>query len=230
MSLLVLGNMLVFESVLPSLVVAREKWLKPGGVMLPDTAKLYMAPIADGQSYEKRLLFWDTIKDKYNVDMSALKPYAMKCLLDQINVQDVNSKDVTAEPAEICSYSLESVKLSELPNIKSSFTFKCSADTTINGFVTWFIVSFPDGSCLSTSPYDARTHWKHAVIYIDQPVSVRRADIIAGSITITPNPSCERFLNVRVNYRHNKDEWQQILRRMDDRGTPLFCLESPYSV
>ena len=38
-----------------------------------------------------------------------------------------------------------------------------------------------------------RTHWKHAVIYIDQPVSVRRADIIAGSITITPNPSCERF-------------------------------------
>jgi len=25
--------------------------------MLPDTAKLYMAPIADGQSYEKRLHF-----------------------------------------------------------------------------------------------------------------------------------------------------------------------------
>ena len=65
-----------------------------------------------------RLMFWDTVKDKYNVDMSALKPYALKCLLDQINVQDVNSEDVMAEPAEICSYLLASVKLPELPDIE----------------------------------------------------------------------------------------------------------------
>ena len=65
-----------------------------------------------------RLLFWDTVKDKYNVDMSALKPHALKCLLDQINVQCVNTEDVIAEPTEICSYSLASVKLSELPDIE----------------------------------------------------------------------------------------------------------------
>ena len=86
-----------------------------------------LLPVDQAECVECRLLFWDTIKDKYSVDMSALKPYAMKCLLDQINVQDVNSEDVMAEPAEICSYSLESVKLSELPNIKVNRGFSLLA-------------------------------------------------------------------------------------------------------
>jgi len=39
--------------------------------------------------------------------------------------------------------------------LQSSFSFDCFGDTTVNGFVVWFKVYFPDGSCLSTSPYDA---------------------------------------------------------------------------
>jgi len=67
---------------------------------------------------EYRLVFWDTVKDKYKVDMSALKPFAVKCLVEHIHVKPVSGEDVMARPAEICSYSLLSVQLSELLHIK----------------------------------------------------------------------------------------------------------------
>jgi len=67
---------------------------------------------------EFRLQFWDTVKDKYKVDMSALKPFALNCLTDHVHVLPVNGEDVMARPAEICSYSLSSAELSQLLHIK----------------------------------------------------------------------------------------------------------------
>jgi len=67
------------------------------------------------------LRFWDTVKDKYKVDMSALKPFAVKCLSDHIQVHAVDGEDVMAQPAEICSYSLSSVTVSELLEIKVNY-------------------------------------------------------------------------------------------------------------
>jgi len=58
------------------------------------------------------------VKHKYKVDMSAVKPFAIKCLTDRIHVQPVDGEDVMSQPAEICSYSLLSVKSSELLQIK----------------------------------------------------------------------------------------------------------------
>lgn len=69
---------------------------------------------------EYRLTFWDTVKDRYKVDMSALKPFAVKCLTDHVQVHTVDGEDVMARPAEICSYSLSSVTVSELSKIKVS--------------------------------------------------------------------------------------------------------------
>lgn len=74
---------------------------------------------------EYRLQFWDTVKDKYKVDMSALKPFAMKCLTDRVHVQPVDGEDVVSRPAEICSYSLPSVQLSDLLQIKVNLIYSC---------------------------------------------------------------------------------------------------------
>jgi len=63
--------------------------------------------------------------------MSALKPFAMKCLVDRIHVQPVNGEDVMAQPAEICSYSLSSVTLSELLRIRVSRGFNFRVTTNV---------------------------------------------------------------------------------------------------
>jgi len=75
---------------------------------------------------ECRLTFWDTVKAKYKVDMSALKPFAVKCLTDRVHVQPVDGEHVMSRPAEICSYSLTAVQLSELLHIRVNHVFHLS--------------------------------------------------------------------------------------------------------
>jgi len=72
---------------------------------------------------ECRLRFWDTVKEKYKIDMSALTPFATKCLTNRIHIQSVDGEDVMSRPAEICSYSLSSVTPTELLTIKVNHWF-----------------------------------------------------------------------------------------------------------
>ena len=44
-----MGYFLLYESMLDSVLWARDKYLVPGGKMLPDRAQLYIAAIEDGQ-------------------------------------------------------------------------------------------------------------------------------------------------------------------------------------
>jgi type I protein arginine methyltransferase len=49
-----MGYALLFESMLESVLVARDRWLAPGGVVLPDMATIYLAgvgPNADGTGF-----------------------------------------------------------------------------------------------------------------------------------------------------------------------------------
>lgn len=38
-----MGYALLFESMLDSVITARDRWLKPGGAVLPDIATIYVA-------------------------------------------------------------------------------------------------------------------------------------------------------------------------------------------
>uniref|UniRef100_A0A671UH89 Protein arginine N-methyltransferase 6 n=1 Tax=Sparus aurata TaxID=8175 RepID=A0A671UH89_SPAAU len=70
-----MGYALLHESMLNSVLYARDKWLQPGGIILPSKAELYIAPISD-PVVEDRLHFWYTLKDQYGVDMSCMSDFA----------------------------------------------------------------------------------------------------------------------------------------------------------
>ncbi|GBO28507.1 putative protein arginine N-methyltransferase 6.1, partial [Araneus ventricosus] len=71
-----MGYMLMYESMLPSFLFARDKWLKKDGHLFPDEVKIYIAPIQDPQEYEYSVEFWKKVEDAYKVDMSALASVA----------------------------------------------------------------------------------------------------------------------------------------------------------
>ncbi|CAJ1452497.1 unnamed protein product [Effrenium voratum] len=53
-----MGYFLIFEAMLDSVLVARDRWLRPGGAMFPDRARLFMAGIEDAEYKEDKLGFW----------------------------------------------------------------------------------------------------------------------------------------------------------------------------
>jgi protein arginine N-methyltransferase 3 len=78
-----MGYALLFESMLDSVLLARDRFLKPGGAILPDVANIY---VALGSREAEGLSFWSNI---YDIDMSlvarSLRDYCTSCLISYLN-------------------------------------------------------------------------------------------------------------------------------------------------
>merc|ERR1711916_139889 len=69
-----MGYFLLYESMLNTVIFARDKWLAADGVVMPDKAIMYLAAIEDGEYKREKINFWDSV---YGFDMSCIKPLAM---------------------------------------------------------------------------------------------------------------------------------------------------------
>jgi histone-arginine methyltransferase CARM1 len=74
-----LGTMLLNERMLETYIIARNKFLKPGGKMFPSEAYLCLAPFMDERLYAEqtgKTTFWDS-SHFYGFDLTALKEQAL---------------------------------------------------------------------------------------------------------------------------------------------------------
>ena len=54
-----MGYCLFYESMLNTVLKARDTWLAPDGLIFPDKAKLYITAIEDRQYKEDKIHWWD---------------------------------------------------------------------------------------------------------------------------------------------------------------------------
>lgn len=199
-----MGYALLHESMLNSVIFARDKWLKPGGLILPSRADLYIAPIND-VVVEGRLDFWSTVKGQYGVDMSCMTDFARKCIMNKdITVNPVTVEDVLSHPCKFAELDLNTVTLEQLRDVNGSFSCVCFGSSSIHAFCVWFTVTFPaeeeKALVLSTSPFKAETHWKQAVLYLDDAVDVMQDTKVEGEISLYPSEENSRHICIRVDY------------------------------
>ena len=77
-----MGYFLLYESMLDCILVARDKYLKPNGLLFPDRAVLFLASLEDEQYREEKINFWDNV---YGVSMKCVKKWALRYpLVDNI--------------------------------------------------------------------------------------------------------------------------------------------------
>jgi len=50
-----MGYFLLYESMLDTVLLARDKYLKPGGLMFPDTASMHICAIEDQEYKEEKI-------------------------------------------------------------------------------------------------------------------------------------------------------------------------------
>ncbi|KAM4872953.1 protein arginine N-methyltransferase 6 [Thomomys bottae] len=204
-----MGYGLLHESMLSSVLHARTKWLKEGGLLLPASAELFVAPVSD-QMLELRLGFWSQVKQYYGVDMSCLEGFATRCLMGhgEIVVHGLSGEDVLARPERFAQLELARAGLEQEleAGIGGRFRFSCYGSAPLHGFAIWFQVTFPGGDSekplvLSTSPFHPATHWKQALLYLDEPVPVEQDTDISGDLTLLPSRDNPRRLRVLLRYK-----------------------------
>merc|ERR1711910_181936 len=102
-----MGYCLFYESMLDTVLYARDKWLAPTGLMFPDKATLYVCAIEDRQYKDDKINWWD---DVYGFDMSCIKKVALQeplvdvvdrnqvvansCMLKEIDIQTCTKDDI----------------------------------------------------------------------------------------------------------------------------------------
>jgi SAM-dependent methyltransferase len=68
-----MGCFLLFENMLESVLIARDRFLKPGGKLYPRFANMYMAPVSYAEFWTANLGF---LRDVEGIDVSAIAPAA----------------------------------------------------------------------------------------------------------------------------------------------------------
>ncbi|GAB2275315.1 Probable protein arginine N-methyltransferase 6 [Dionaea muscipula] len=134
-----MGYVLLYESMLGSVVTARDRWLKPGGLILPSHATLYMAPITHPDRYSHSIDFW---REVYGIDMSAMIPLAKQCAFEEPSVELISGENVMTWPEVIKHVNCYTVTMDELESVAAKFNFKSMMRAPFHGFAFWFTVQF----------------------------------------------------------------------------------------
>ncbi|KAL7422446.1 Nuclear SAM-dependent mono-and asymmetric methyltransferase [Cryptotrichosporon argae] len=190
-----MGYFLLYESMLDTVLLARDKYLAPGGLLFPDQATIYLAAIEDQDYKEEKIEFWN---DVYGFDYSCIKDIALREPL----VDCVDLKAVVSQPCAIRHIDIATVKKEDL-DFKVPFELKATRNDFVHAFLGWFDINF---SCchkpiqFSTGPHAKYTHWKQTVFYTPDTLTVSEGDTIRGTLSCAPNARNNRDLDIVVDY------------------------------
>lgn len=189
-----MGYCLLYENMLPSVLAVRDRFLKPGGTMLPSSCCLQMAPLEDGAWRKSKVDFW---RDVHGIDMSPLAPLATATACEKPQHRLVAPASLIASPFEVLGLDLASVKEAELQRFETNFRFDVPAGRSLDGFVAWFECDFgAAGRLLSTSPSEAPTHWRQTVFSLRQPLEGGGGCTVEGLVTFERHEAYSRGYRV----------------------------------
>eukprot|EP00762_Andalucia_godoyi_P005286 ANDGO_06813.mRNA.1 putative protein arginine N-methyltransferase 6 len=179
-----MGFYLVHENMLPSVIYARDHFLKQGGALYPSKAVLFCAPVDLEQVFQEKIYFW---KDVAGFDMSPFVQHAVESLTSQPLIKELEGSALRGTPQVVDTFDLRTVTLEDVELISSNVALHVFYPTVIHGVSFWFEVQF-EGSqntvTLSTDPGSPATHWKQTTIVFPRAVELEPSQTVVAKIEI----------------------------------------------
>lgn len=174
------GNFLLEENLLPSLFYARDHFLKPSGMLIPDTARMNIA-LVNGDKLYQAVTRCD--KENHGIDFSIIKPHALntpifkkpaaKNFIPCSNPEQIYQLDFYTDHEALCN---------------TTSTLKITNNKPVHFIHGWFDIGFSD-LWLNMGMENPKTHWT-PVFFPLKPI----------------NPDLGNNITVRIK-RGIKDEW-----------------------
>ncbi|GFS38944.1 protein arginine methyltransferase 3 [Actinidia rufa] len=182
-----MGYCLLYESMLSSVLFVRDRWLKPGGAIIPDTATMFVAGFGRGGT---SIPFWENV---YGFNMSCIgkelvEDAAGVPFVDVVDSQDIVTNTVVLQSFDLLKMIPDEMDFSsrielepQLDNPTNCTRDSFSKTTWCYGVVLWFETGFTSRFCkempivLSTSPYAPKTHWSQTILTFKEPIAIASA-------------------------------------------------------
>jgi len=186
-----MGYFLLYESMLNTVLYARDKWLVPNGIIFPDKAVMYLTGVEDGNVKRDRFDFWD---DVYGFDMTPIKQIA----ISEPVVDVVDAKSLVTDSVPILHLDILTCTEADL-EFASNFKLTAQKNDYVHGLVAYFECAFtqihkPIG--FSTAPFARYTHWKQTILYLEEPLTIFAGETVFGEISCKPNKQNNRDLDI----------------------------------
>jgi protein arginine N-methyltransferase 1 len=187
-----MGYFLLYESMLDSVLWARDRWLRPGGEILPDRAVMYAALIEDESYYSDKIEFWD---DVYGVDMSCVKPL----VLNEPLVDSISHKQVVTDYPPFLELDLKTVTPAQL-QFQAGMCLRSGSGQQVRALTVWFECYFSafGNRRLSTSPFSKTTHWKQTTLYLPRPLQLKEGEEVRVRLAVGKCGDNPRHLNIKL--------------------------------
>lgn len=204
-----MGYFLLYESMLDTVLLARDKYLKKDGLIFPDNASLYVAAIEDSDYKEEKINFWDNV---YGFDYSCIKDIALREPL----VDTVEMNAVVTKPCMIKHIDLATAKKEDL-TFTANFSLEATRTDYIHAFLAWFDIGFECSHKpvrFSTGPHAKYTHWKQTVFYTPNTITINEGETVEGTLDCSPNAKNNRDLDIVITYKSSEDGEQKVQYKM----------------
>ncbi|KAF2458785.1 S-adenosyl-L-methionine-dependent methyltransferase [Lineolata rhizophorae] len=218
-----MGYGLLFESMLDAVLIARDRWLAPGGLMVPSYCVLRIAPIQDPDQVDGVINWWNNV---YGFNMTAMKDK----IYEDVVVKIVADAQLVGDSDAFCDIDLHTVRPESLQfrkhfNPEGLIIDEDASHLPFDGFVIWFDTYFQrerrqridpsvhahqyvaegrPGCAFSTGPFSPPTHWRSCVLILDDPGDKKRQlkpdDVVQGTITFKKGPEDKRNLEITVSW------------------------------
>ena len=198
-----MGYFLLYESMLPSVLYARDRYLRPQGAgrVYPDLAVMYIAGMQDRRHRASAVEYWH---DVYGFDFSTLIQDEDKYCGSSVEV--VQAEELVTSAAELRRFDVEAVTTEEL-DFTSTMRLTFTADESLDALVVWFDTLFERGAeteegkvTLSTSPKEPATHWMQTVFRLHEKVVGKVGEEVEVELTAKRQEKYQRSYRVQLRY------------------------------
>lgn len=198
-----IGFLLVHERMLETYVVAREKFLKPGGLMMPTTGTIFLAPFTDEALFKEhcsRAAFFDN-NNFYGIDFTPIVAQAYKEYFGQAIVGYVDPNSLISADRASHLIDFSNIENKDLQEFTIPFSFKVNKTSLMHGIAGWFDIDFlgtQEAVVLSTAPECPGTHWYQCKLLLLDPIAVNKGQTVSGNLYFRANQGFSYFVDMTV--------------------------------
>eukprot|EP00041_Stephanoeca_diplocostata_P014054 m.252209 g.252209 ORF g.252209 m.252209 type:complete len:546 (-) comp19559_c1_seq1:211-1848(-) len=204
-----MGYFLVFESMMDSVLVARDKWLRPGGAVYPDKCGMYVVALDDQPSHARRVQFWE---DVYGFDMTSMKQHA----LWEADVVVIDNATVVSDPATLTVIDMMTATPNDIEFV-AEFTLGAQRDCAVTGLCVYFDADFHKDlavkTSFSTGPHVEPTHWRQTVFYFKDPQTLARGQNLKATMDAKRDKKNPRGWAITVTYKVEGADGPEITQK-----------------
>lgn len=186
-----MGFYLLNESMLDSVLWARDNLLKPNGLLIPSAARIWACPV---EAPTPEVDFW--AQPVYGFDMSSMMHVAIAERAGTPLLEVLNRACCFCAPQVAFSFDLRRITVNELNVLEASLEFVTEREGQLKGLALWF--DCPDMD-LGTGPDRPPTHWRQTTLMLPEWPEVAAKQTVVFQVLLSKSDTSARSYDATVS-------------------------------